>query len=96
MLLRLELDAYKSSGNARNLSLLRKGLFVLRALADAANAGKSRMFESRYASVHDDFLLLMSGVLRLFRRRELCIPEHESTYFTDVFSSVVKVTRLIW
>jgi len=81
LLLRMELDAYKSGGNRQNLSVLRQGLFVLRALAVAADTGKSGTFESHYASVRDDFLLLMSGVVRLFRQRDLCIPEHESMFY---------------
>jgi len=80
LLLRTELDAYKSNGNRQNLSVLRQGLFVLRTLAVAADVGKSRTFESHYASVRDDFLLLTSGVVRLFRQGDLSIPEHESTY----------------
>jgi len=81
LLLRMELDAYKSGGNRQNLSVLRQGLFVLRALAVAADTGKSGTFESHYASIRDDFLLLMSGVVRLFRQRDLCIPEHESMFY---------------
>jgi len=78
LLLRAKLDAYRSNANRQNLSVLRRGLFVLRALAVGANGGKSGTFESHCANVRDDFLLLMSGVVRLFQRRDLCIPEHES------------------
>ena len=92
-LLRTELDAYRLSGSRQNLSVLRQGLFVLRALAAAANVGKSRTFESHYASVHDDFLLLMSGVVRLFWQRDLCIPEHESMHLLYISSvDLIKFT----
>jgi len=77
-LLRTELDAYKSNGSRQSLAVLRQGLLVLRALAVSAIAGNSQTFDSHYASIRDDFMLLMSGVVRLFRHRVLSIPEHES------------------
>jgi len=78
LLLRMELDAYKSGGSWENLMVLRQGLFVLRALAVVADKGKSGAFKSLYSGVYDDFLLLMSGVVHIFRQRHLCIPQHES------------------
>jgi len=89
LLLRTELEAYQSGGSWQNLAVLRQGLFVLKALAIAADNGKGRTFESLYAGVHDDFLLLMSGVVRIFRQRDLGIPEYESMYFFCHFSDVV-------
>ena len=80
LLLRTELDAYKSSDSRQNLTILRQGLFVLRALAVAADVSNSRSFESLYAGVRDEFLLLMSGVVRIFQQRDLCIPEHEGMF----------------
>jgi len=80
LLLHSELEAYKSSGSVHNASVLRQGVLVLQALAVAANAGKSRSFESLYASVRGYFLLLMSGVVQLLRRQQLSVPEHESMF----------------
>ena len=60
--------------------MLRQGLVVLRALAVAADVGKSRTFESHYASVHDDFLLLISGAILLFKQQGSSFPEHEGMY----------------
>jgi len=84
----MELDTYKSSGSRQSLSVFRQGLFVLRSLTAAADVGKSRTFESHYGSVRDDFLLLMSGAVRLFRQRGLCIPEHESTCTSVIVFSI--------
>ena len=95
----MELEAYKSGGSWQNLMVLRQGLFVLRALAVAADTGKSRTFESLYASVRDDYLLLISGVVQIFRQRDLGIPEHESMCVLcrcSVASLILEFCRHCW
>jgi len=68
--------------------VFRQGLVVLRSLAVAADVGKIRSFESHYASVRDDFLLLMAGAMRLFSQQALSIPERESMYASAVITLV--------